>query len=101
MFKIDLLYHIFIRLAASVMMPTFCTQIPYLGFEPLDDTTLAILESELLEVFNFDPRVEVIDLIITPNFDESRVEARANLMYIELAVTETLDLNIDFGQSVT
>ena len=99
--KLDLLNHIFTRRGERVMMPTFGTQIPDLVFEPLDDTTLAILESELLEVINFDPRVELIDLIITPNFDESRVEARANLRYIELAVTETLDLNIDFGQSAT
>ena len=99
--KLDLLNHIFTRRGERVMMPTFGTQIPDLVFEPLDEETLGILRSELEFVFNFDPRVEIIDLIITPNFDESRVEARANLMYIELAVTETLDLNIDFGQSAT
>lgn len=99
--KMDLLNHIFTRRGERVMMPTFGTQIPDLVFDPLDDITLGILESELLTVFNFDPRVEVIELIITPNFDQSSVEARANLRYIELAVTETLDLNIDFGQSAT
>ena len=99
--KLDLLNHIFTRRGERVMMPTFGTQIPDLVFEPLDDTTLAILESELLTVINFDPRVELIDLIITPNFDASSVEARANLRYIELAVTESLDLNISFGQSAT
>lgn len=97
--KLDLLNHIFTRRGERVMMPTFGTLIPDLVFEPLDDDTLGILRSELELVFDYDPRVEVVDLIITPNFDQSLVEARANLRYIELAVTDTLDLNIEFGQS--
>lgn len=64
--KLDLLNHIFTRKGDRVMMPTFGTRIPDLTFEPLDDVTLDILRNDLLEVFRFDPRVSVLDLVITP-----------------------------------
>lgn len=94
--KLDLLNHIYTRRGERVMMPTFGTRIPDLPFEPLDDITLEILRNDLLEVFNFDPRVEVLDLIITPDFDGNSVTAAARLLYIELNLIDDLNLNIVF-----
>lgn len=97
--KLDLLNHIFTRRGERVKMPTFGTRIPDLAFEPLDQETLDILYEDLVLVFDFDPRVETESITITPDFDASSVEARARLRYIELAVVDTLDLNIEVGQS--
>jgi len=94
--KLDLLNHIFTRKGDRVMMPTFGTRIPDLTFEPLDDVTLDILRNDLLEVFRFDPRVSVLDLVITPNLDESSVSAAARLLYVELDLIDDLNLNIVF-----
>lgn len=94
--KLDLLNHIFTRRGERVMMPTFGTRIPDLAFEPLDDITLDILRNDLLQVFNFDPRVSILDLVITPNPDESSVSATARLLYIELNLIDDLNLNIVF-----
>ena len=60
--KLDLLNHIYTRQGERVMMPTFGTRIPDLAFEPLDNVTLDILRNDLLTVFNFDPRVSILDL---------------------------------------
>lgn len=96
--KMDLLNHIYTRKGERVMMPTFGTRIPDLAFEPLDDVTLLILEEDLHHVINFDPRVELIDMQIVPLYDLNRVNATVTLLYVELNVSDTLDLNIDMGQ---
>lgn len=96
--KMDLLNHIFTARGTRVMMPGFGTRIPTLVFEPLDDITLAILEEDLRYVFNYDPRVELLELVITPAYDQNTVTASARLLYVELNMTGTVDLNLEFGE---
>lgn len=97
--KLDLLNHIFTRRGERVMMPTFGTRIPDLPFEPLDQITLDILEEDLRSVFAFDPRVQLLDLVITPSYDTNAVTAAARLLYLELNLTGNLDINITFESS--
>jgi phage baseplate assembly protein W len=92
--KMDLLNHIFTRRGERVMMPTFGTRIPDLAFEPLDSITLEILEEDLRAVFAFDPRVKLIELKITPLYDQNTIQASAKLFYVELNMSGNLDLNI-------
>jgi phage baseplate assembly protein W len=94
--KLDLLNHIFTRRGERVMMPRFGTRIPDLAFEPLDDITLLILEEDLMQVINFDPRVSLVSLQITPNPDSNTVVASIVLFYVELDMVDQLDLNITF-----
>ena len=94
--KLDLLNHIFTRRGERVHMPRFGTIIPDLVFEPLDDETLDTIESELTFVFNYDPRVELLDLTITPNPDGNSITAAARLLYIELDTEDLMNLNIQF-----
>lgn len=97
--KLDLLNHIFTRRGERVMMPAFGTRIPDLAFEPLDDITLGILEEDLRMVFDFDPRVQLLELVITPLHDDNSVTAAARLLYVELNTVDNLDLNIVFEGS--
>lgn len=92
--KLDLLNHIFTRRGDRVMMPSFGTRIPDLAFEPLDDVTLAILEEDLRAVFQFDPRVELLQLNIVPSYETNSVMASARLLYLELDLSGNLDINI-------
>lgn len=94
--KLDLLNHIFTRRGDRVMMPNFGTRIPDLAFEPLDGITLDILTEDLKSVFAFDPRVELLDLVIDPQYDSNSVTASARLLYIELNMTGDLDIHITF-----
>ena len=94
--KMDLLNHIYTRKGERVMMPNFGTRIPDLAFEPLDQITLDILDEDLRAVFDFDPRVQLLELNINPQYDANAVVASAYLLYIELNMTGTLDLNIIF-----
>jgi len=79
-------------------MPTFGTMIPEMVFEPLDDDTLSTIEEELRAVFDFDPRVEVVDMVVVPKYDENSIYASARLFYVELDVVDNFDLNIKFEQ---
>lgn len=97
--KLDLLSHIFTRRGERVMMPTFGTRIPDLVFEPMDQITLDVLEEDLRAVFEFDPRVKLQQLTITPSYDTNTVTATARLLYIELNVSGSLDINIVFEGS--
>lgn len=97
--KLDLLNHIFTAKGERVMMPNFGTRIPTLPFEPLDDITLGILDEDLRGVFDFDPRVELLSLVITPDYDANTATATAELLYIELDLTGNIDINITFEGS--
>lgn len=97
--RLDLLNHIYTRRGERVMMSGFGTRIPDLAFEPLDDITLSILEEDLRTVFAFEPRVELLDLAITPFYDENTVIASAKLLYVELNIVGNLDINIVFEGS--
>lgn len=94
--KMDLLNHIYCRRGERVMMPSFGTRIPDLAFEPLDEITLDILEEDLIAVFKFDPRVELLELNIQPDYDNNAVTAAARLRYVELNMEDVLTLNIVF-----
>lgn len=94
--KLDLLNHIFTRRGERVMMPTFGTIVPDLAFEPLDEETLDILDSELRTVFNYDPRVELLNMDMLPNYDTGTVIVGVLLRYIELDTTDLMNLNIQF-----
>ena len=96
--KFDLLNHIFTKRGERVMMPTFGTVIPELVFEPLDEDTLETLEDELRFVFDYDPRVELLELEIQPDYNNSAVTAAARLFYVELNLVDDMELNIQFEE---
>lgn len=95
--KLDLLNHIFTSRGDRVMMSMYGTSIPRLVFEPLDNEVLSILEDELREVFEADPRVQLLTLNVQVTEDEHTVTASATLKYVELNITDDFELNLQFG----
>lgn len=94
--KTDLINHIFTRRGERVKMPNFGTAIPDLIFQPLTNDLLDLIEEDLTTVFNYDPRVELISLQVIPLYNRQTVIASANLRYIELDITDRLDLKLEF-----
>jgi len=90
--KRDLLNHIYTEKGTRVMMPNFGTRIPLLVFEPNDEDTRAIVESDLREVFEYDPRVRLINLSVMQLPDNNAIIAMADLLYIEFNVRDVLRL---------
>jgi len=94
--KQDLLNFIFTRRGERVMMPRFGSRIPDLLFEPLDEETLSIIEEDVIEIVNFDPRIEPINFSIEPEPDAKTVNIRIEFLYVELNFNDTLDIRLDF-----
>jgi phage baseplate assembly protein W len=94
--KRDLLNHIFTRFGERVMLPEFGTRIPDLLFEPLDDITITMVESDLRDVFEYDPRVELVDMAVSVDYDNNSMTVSAILNYLELDLNDIFDLNLQF-----
>lgn len=94
--KMDLLNHIFTRRGERVMMPTFGTIVPDIVFEPLDEETISTVYEEIEAVFDYDPRVEVVTMNVSPNYDENSLTLEALLRYVEFNVIDEFNLNIQF-----
>lgn len=95
--KRDLLNHIYTIPGERVHLPHFGTRIPLLAFEPLDQRTLAIVREDLTKVFEYDPRVQLIDMSVNALPDNNMIAVFVDLRYIELAVDETLHLEFGVG----
>lgn len=95
--KRDLMNHIYTIPGERVMNPNFGTRIPLMAFEPLDQVSMKIIEEDLRKVFEYDPRVRLMDLAILPLPNNNAIVALVDLEYIELEVTETMKLTFAVG----
>ena len=92
--KRDLLNHIYTLKGERVMMPGFGTRIPVMTFEPNDEQTKNVIESDLLEVFKYDPRVKLLSLNVLNLPDNNAIVAMADLLYVEFNVSDVLRIEI-------
>jgi phage baseplate assembly protein W len=95
--KQDILNNIYTRRGERVMMFNYGTRIPDLIFEPLDDTSLYIINEDLTTVFNNDPRLSLINLQIIPVYDQNAVMVLADVSYKYLNFSGQMDIRIDFA----
>jgi len=92
--KRDLLNHIWTIKGERVMMPNFGTRIPLLAFEPNDEQTRQVVEKDLRDVFNYDPRVQLLSLTVTSLPDNNAIVAIAELLYVEFEVRGELRIDV-------
>lgn len=94
--KRDIINHIFTRRGERVMMPRFGTRIPDMIMEPMDDITINIIAEDIERVLRYDPRVKTLEYAVIPDYDEKSILVTALLEYVELDLTDVLDINIEF-----
>jgi phage baseplate assembly protein W len=94
--KEDLINHIFTRKGERLRMAQFGTIIPDLIFEPLTEEIPIIIRNELGTVFNYDPRVILVDMVVIPLVEEQAVIALVDLRYVELQENDRMSLRIEF-----
>lgn len=94
--KEDLINHIFTRKGERLRMAQFGTIIPDLVFEPLTSDIPILIRNELEAVFNYDPRVVLVDIVVIPLVEEQAVIALVDLQYIELQENDRMSLRIEF-----
>ena len=86
----DLMNHIYTLRGERPMMPGFGTRIPLMVFEPLDQQSLDVVEQDLREVVDYDPRVQLLDIAVLALPDHNAIVAVLDLRYVELAITDSL-----------
>lgn len=92
--KQDLLNHIWTMKGERVMMPNFGTSIPVMTFEQNDEISRSIIERDLREVFEYDPRVKLLNLMVESLPDNNAIVAIADLLYLEFNVQDRLHIEI-------
>jgi uncharacterized protein len=95
--KEDIINHIFTRKGERLMMPNFGTRIPEMAFEPLDDTTLGIIETDISEVIAYEKRVKLLNLLMVPDYDNNQLMAQIVLEFYPSGLQDTLLLPIPVG----
>jgi len=95
----DILNNIYTRRGERVKMFEYGTRIPDLIFEPMDESTIYMISDDLKTVFNNDPRVQLQDLQIVPDYDNNTIACYADVYYIYLNFSGRMDINIQFSSS--
>lgn len=72
--KQDLFNHFHIRRGEKLMNPNFGTIVWDILFEPFNDNTKKIISDDVRRVINYDPRIEVEDVLITDYTDGIQIE---------------------------
>jgi len=91
--KVDLLNHFNTRKGERVMLPEFGTIIYDLLMDPLDDMTKDLIREDAIRIIKSDPRVEMVDLIMTEL--EHVILLEVELLYLPNGVTETIAIQFD------
>ena len=93
--KRDLENHFQIRKGEKWTNPNFGSMLPFYVHEPLDTITVDLVKQDVLDVISYDPRFSIEKNTIFVDFDESKIEVNATLMYIPTSTPTTLELKFD------
>jgi phage baseplate assembly protein W len=97
--KQDLINNIYTRPGERVMMCAYGTRIPDIVGDPLDETTINIVQQDIAQVFDNDPRVQLIDLQLIPLYDQNTLMVFADVGYQYLSFRDQFSISIQFIDS--
>jgi len=90
----DLMNHIMTRKGERVMLPTYGSIIHDMIFEPLTEETTELIEEDLTDIINDDPRCNFVSIEIT----DSDHTINAMLRLEILPTNEPVELSIDLDR---
>lgn len=93
--KQDLLNHFNTRKGERVMMPTFGSIIWEMLFEPLDEKTISLIETDVRTIIGNDPRWALQDVTVSEGPNALNLEVIVT--YVPSNETVTLPLTYDKG----
>ena len=89
----DLMNHIMTRRGERVMMPTFGSIIHEMLFEPLNEETTELIEQDLTEIINDDPRCNFISIDVTDSDHTINATVKLEILPSNEPVELTIDLD--------
>jgi len=97
--KQDIINHFHVRQGERLMQPEFGTIIWDVLFEPLTDQLKALIEKNVEDIINYDPRVKADQIVITAY--ESGLQIECNLTYMPYNISEALRFKFDQASGLT
>lgn len=91
--KQDIINHFHIRQGEKLQNPEFGTIIWDVLYDPLTDDLKDAIANNVTEIINFDPRVQVDEIIVTSY--ESGIQIEVELTYIPYNISEKMRLQFD------
>lgn len=91
--KQDLINHFYIRKGEKLENPDFGTVIWDILFEPFTEEIKEIISKDVEEIINYDPRIQVNEIVIDSTEQGIRIEA--SVVYIPFNVNEKMSFNFD------
>lgn len=91
--KQDLINHFEIRKGQKLMNPKFGSSVWDMIFEPMTDENLAIIQDDVREIVNRDPRIVVNSVLIDTTEQGVRIDVELN--FIQLNVTSQMRLEFN------
>jgi len=91
--KQDIINHFHIRQGERLQNPEFGTIIWDVLYDPLTDDLKDAIANNVTEIVNFDPRVQVDEIIVTSY--ESGIQIEVDLTYIPYNISEKMRLQFD------
>jgi len=93
--KQDLHNHFNIRKGEKWTNPDFGSDLPLYVFQPLDETTIQLIEEDVYNVVSYDPRFDLIDRNVRVSEDEHSITVRIQLLYLPTTTETALQLKFD------
>ena len=90
----DIMNHIMTRKGERVMLPTYGSIIHEMLFVPLTDETTELIEEDLTNIINDDPRCNFVSIDITDSDHTISAKLRLDI----LPENETVELSIDLDR---
>lgn len=91
--KQDLINHFYIRKGEKLENPDFGTVIWDILFEPFTEEVKEIITKDVEEIVNYDPRIQVNEIVIDSTEQGIRIEA--SVVYIPFNVNEKMTFSFD------
>lgn len=93
--KQDLHNHFNIRKGEKWTNPNFGSDLPYYVLQPLDDTTIGLIEEDVFNVVSYDPRFSLVDKNIRVDQDAQSITVRIQLLYLPTTTKTALAIKFD------
>ena len=90
----DIMNHIMTRKGERVMLPNYGSIIHDMLFEPLTDETTELIEEDLTNIINDDPRCNFVSIDVTDSDHTISAKLRLDI----LPENETVELSIDLDR---
>lgn len=97
--KQDVLNEIYTRKGERLMSPSFGYIVWDLLFDPLTEEVKTVIEQDTIRIVSKDPRFQLLQLFVTDNADQSKIDVSMRLYYVPTA-TET-DLLASFSRNTS